>query len=197
MADEKSNQHLVAQLPRLEDDNFKFWMQSLTLIACGLAIHEYLERDNKPDKMSGNGRRLYYLLANIMLTLMSDKARHIAMGGGTIQDLDPKKMVDKLTSHYLPSTKANNIQLRRQLYTKKWTNGRSIEAFANKIQTLVNRINAIEVQRSQQATPSLIGERDMIAVLIMDLPPEYNTEVTLIKLDNKFKFKNVVELLRL
>ncbi len=37
----------------------------------------------------------------------------------------------------------------------------------------------------------------MIAVLIMDLPPEYNTKVMLIKLDNKFKFKNAVELLRL
>jgi hypothetical protein len=107
MADEKSDQCLVAQLPRLEDDNFKFWMQSLTLIARGLAIHEYLERDNKPDKMSVNGRRLYYLLANTMLTSMSNKARRIATGGGTIQDLDPKKMVNKLTSHYLPSTKAN------------------------------------------------------------------------------------------
>ena len=196
MADEKSDQRLVAQLPRLENNNFEFWMQSLTLIACGLAIHEYLERDNKPDKMSGNARRLYYLLANTMLTSMSDKARRIATGGRTIQDLDPKKMVDKLTSHYLPSTKANDIQLRRQLYTKKWTNGRSIEAFANEIRTLVNRINAIEAQRSQQATPSLIGERDMIAVLIMDLPPEYNTEVTLIELDDKFKFENAVELLR-
>jgi hypothetical protein len=131
-----------------------------------------------------------------MLTSMSNKARHIATGGGMIQDLDPKKMVDKLTSHYLPSTKANDIQLRHQLYTKKWTNSQSIEAFANEIQTLVNWINAIEMQRSQQATPSLIGERDMIAVLIMDLPLEYNTEVMLIKLDNKFKFENVVELLR-
>ncbi len=37
----------------------------------------------------------------------------------------------------------------------------------------------------------------MIAVLIMDLPPEYNTEVTLIELDDKFKFENAVELLRL
>ncbi len=119
MADEKSNQRLVAQLPRLEDDNFELWKQSLTLIARGLAIHKYLERDNKPDKMSGNARRLYYLLANTMLTSMSDKVRHIAMGGGMIQDLDPKKMVNKLTSHYLPLTKANDIQLRRQLYTKK------------------------------------------------------------------------------
>ncbi len=64
---------------------------------------------------------------------------------------------------------------------------------ANKIQALVN---AIEAQRSQQAAP-LIGERDMIAVLIMDLLLEYNTEVMLIKLDNKFKFENAVELLRL
>jgi hypothetical protein len=84
MADEKSNQCLVAQLPRLEDDNFEFWMESLTLIACALAIHEYLERDNKPDKMSRNARRLYYLLANTMLTLMSNKVRHIATGGRTI-----------------------------------------------------------------------------------------------------------------
>ncbi len=36
----------------------------------------------------------------------------------------------------------------------------------------------------------------MIAVLIMDLPLEYNTEVMLIKLDDKFKFENMVELLR-
>jgi hypothetical protein len=83
------------------------------------------------------------------------------------------------------------------LYTKKWTNGQSIKAFVNEIRTLVNWINAIEAQRSQQATPSLIGERDMIAVLIMDLPLEYNTEVMLIELDNKFKFENAVELLRL
>ncbi len=80
-----------------------------------------------------------------MLTLMSDKPRCIAMGGRTIQDLDPKKMVDKLMSHYLPSTKVNNIQLRHQLYTKKWTNSQSIKAFANEIWTLVNQI--IETQR--------------------------------------------------
>jgi hypothetical protein len=96
MANEKSDQRLVAQLPRLEDNNFEFWMQSLTLIAHGLAIHKYLERDNKPDKMNGNGRKLYYLLANTMLTLMSNKARHIATGSRMIQDLDPKKMVNKL-----------------------------------------------------------------------------------------------------
>ena len=66
----------------------------------------------------------------------------------------------------------------------------------NKIWTLANRINAIKAQRSRQAAPSLIGERDMIALLVMDLPPEYNTEVTLIKLDDKYKFENAVELLR-
>ena len=66
----------------------------------------------------------------------------------------------------------------------------------NEIRTLANWINAIKAQRSQRAAPSLIGERDMIAVLVMDLPPEYNTEVMLIELDDKYKFENAVELLR-
>ena len=119
MANEKSDQRLAAQLPRLEDNNFKFWMQSLTLIAHGLAIHEYLEKDINPDELNGSGRRLYYLLSNMMLTSMSDKVRRIASGSGTIQDLDLKKMLEKLMSHYLLSTKANDIKLRRQLYMKK------------------------------------------------------------------------------
>ena len=36
--------------------------------------------------------------------------------------------------------------------------------------------------------PSLIGEQDMIAVLIMDLPNDYNTEVMLIKHEPDVKF---------
>ena len=70
MANEKSDQCLAAQLPRLEDNNFEFWMQSLTLIACGLAIHEYLEKDINPDELNGSGRRLYYLLLSADVLMM-------------------------------------------------------------------------------------------------------------------------------
>jgi hypothetical protein len=80
----------------------------------------------------------------------------------------------------------------------KLMNGKSIEVFANEIRTLVNQINAVEVMRAKANghQPSLIGERDMIAVLIMDLPNDYNTEVTLMEREPDVKFERAVETLR-
>ena len=79
----------------------------------------------------------------------------------------------------------------------KFQDGQSIEIFANEIRTLVNRINAAENARSKSlgSAPSLIGERDMIAVLLMDLPLEYSTEVTLIERDPRETFESAVEML--
>ena len=73
----------------------------------------------------------------------------------------------------------------------KLMNGKSIEAFANEICTLVNRINTVEVMwaKANGHQPSLIGERDMIAVLIMDLPNDYNTKVMLIEHEPDVKFE--------
>src|SRR6185312_14557888 len=129
---------------------------------------------------------------------MPKKAQQIATGGGLIQDLAPYEMLKQLKNHFLPVTTANDILLRQQLYTMKLMNGKSIEAFANEIHTLVNRINAVEVMwvKANGHQPSLIGEWDMIAVLIMDLPNDYNTEVMLIEHKLDVKFEQAVETLR-
>ena len=80
----------------------------------------------------------------------------------------------------------------------KMTADKTIEIFANEIRALVNRINAIDTNRAKMnlSQPSPIGERDMIAILIMDLLAEYNTEITLIEREPKETFENALELLR-
>src|SRR6185312_13348851 len=107
-------------------------------------------------------------------------------------------MLKWLENHFLPATTANNIQLRCQLYMMKLTNGASIDAFVNEIRTLVNRINTVEVMwvKANGHQPSLIGKQDMIAVLIMDLPNDYNTKVTLIEREPDVKFERAVETLQ-
>src|SRR6185312_2346050 len=168
------------------------------LVANGLGVYKFIQAPTDPDTLQEAQKKLFFLLANTMLTSMSKKAWQIATGGGLIQDLAPYEMLKWLENHFLPVTTANDIQLRRQLYTMKLTNGKSIEAFANEIRTLVNQINAVEVMwaKANGNQPSLIGERDIIAVLIMDLPNDYNPEVTLIEHELDVKFKRAVETLR-
>ena len=198
MAASPSESRISANLPLLDDDNFEFWRQSVTLIACGLGIHAYLDKEPDMKKIDDNVRRSFFFLTNNMLTSMSSKAQQIASGGGNIDNLTPCAILKWLDAHYLPKSTANDIQLRRQLYTMKFRDGQSIEIFANEIRTLVNRINAAKNARSKSlgSAPSLIGERDMIAVLLMDLPLEYSTEVTLIERDPQETFESAVEMLR-
>ena len=70
--------------------------------------------------------------------------------------------------------------------------------FANEIRALANHINLIEEVRAKKknASPALVGEHDMIAVLISSLPNEYDTEVTLIEREEENTFKKAVELIR-
>jgi len=101
------------QLPRLDDGNFEFWLQSVRLIAKAMQITKYI--DNKTDIGSiGNegDRRSCFLLANAMLMSMSDKTRQIASGAGKDKDLAPFEMIEQLGMHYMPATKSNDIQLR-------------------------------------------------------------------------------------
>ena len=100
--------------------------------------------------------------------------------------------------HYLPTTTANDIQLQQQLYTMKLTSDKMIEVFANEIQALVNWINSAEKKRidAKGGKPSFIGDRDMIAVLVMSLPNEYDTVVMLIEKDGNYMFEKAVELVR-
>jgi hypothetical protein len=80
----------------------------------------------------------------------------------------------------------------------KYTSGKPVEVFANEIRALANRINSIEEVRAKKknASPALVGEHDMIAVLISSLPNEYDTEVTLIEREEENTFEKAVELIR-
>ena len=187
------------QLPRLDDANFEFWRQSVRLIANATKIMKHIEADTDPSKLANDEeRKAVYLLANTMLLSMNDKTRRIATGAGNDADLTPFNMLSRLESHYLPNTTANDIQLRRQLYTMKWSSGTSMEYFANEIRALANRINTAEKMRIARkgGNPSFIGDRDMVAVLVMSLPNDFDTEVTLIERESDTTFEKAVETLR-
>jgi hypothetical protein len=189
----------MMQLPRLDDANFEFWKQSVRLIANAMRITKYIEAPTDINRVANDDdRRACFMLTNAMLTSMSDKSRRIATGAGKDEDLAPFEMLSRLEGHYMPATKSNDIQLRRQLYTMKYTSGKPVEVFANEIRALANRINSIEEVRAKKknASPALVGEHDMIAVLISSLPNEYDTEVTLIEREEENTFEKAVELIR-
>jgi hypothetical protein len=64
----------MAQLPRLDDDNFKFWSQSLMLVANGLGVYKFIQAPTDPDTLQEAQKKLFFLLTNKMLTSMSEKA---------------------------------------------------------------------------------------------------------------------------
>jgi hypothetical protein len=80
----------------------------------------------------------------------------------------------------------------------KYTSGKLVKVFANEIRVLANHINLIEEVRAKKknASPALVGEHDMIAVLISSLLNEYDTEVTLSEREEETTFKKAVELIR-
>ena len=187
------------QLPRLDDSNFEFWRQSVQLIASAMKITKYVtEKTTIANIANDDDRKATFLLTNAMLLSMSDKARRIATGAGGDSNLQPFEMMERLETHYLPTTTSSDIQLRRQLYRMRYTNDKVIEVFANEIRSLVNRINSAEKKRvaAKGGESSFIGDRDMIAVLVMSLPNEYDMVVTLIEKEGDYTFEKAVELVR-
>ena len=164
-----------------------------------MRIMKHIEVDTDPNKLvNDEERKAIFLLVNTMLLSMNDKTRRIVTGAGNDEDLSPFQMMSRLEVHFLPNTTANDIQLRRQLYTMKWSSGTSMEYFANEIRALANRINTTERMRvaKKGGNPSFIGDRDMVAVLVMSLPNEFDTEVTLIERESDTTFEKAVETLR-
>ena len=187
------------QLPRLDDSNFEFWKQSVRLIASALRIMKYVENQNDISTIGDDDlQKAVYLLANTMLLSMTDKTRRIATGAGNDEDLAPFDMMKRLEEHYLPNTSSNDLQLRRQLYTMKWNSSTSIDIFANEIRALANRINMADKARVRAKGGQLspVGDRDMIAVLVLSLPNEYDTVVTLIERESDATFEKAVEMVR-
>ena len=67
--------HLSTQIPHLDDYNFEFWKQSVSLVAGALKIMKYIAPSvEMKDILNDDDRRAVYLLANTMLTSMSTKA---------------------------------------------------------------------------------------------------------------------------
>ena len=74
-----------------------------------------------------------------------------------------------------------------------WFQGKkSIKEFANDIWITVNKINFIAAKH--KVTP--IEDQEMLAILLMDLPLEFSTEVTLIKWEHTMLFDEAVEILQ-
>ncbi len=94
------------QLPCLDNANFKFWKQSVHLIANAMRIMKYIEAPTDINRVANDDdRRACFMLTNAMLTSMSDKLRQIATGTGKDKDLAPFEILSQLEGHYIPATK--------------------------------------------------------------------------------------------
>ncbi len=190
-----SSGKLDAALPRLTEDNFDQWTVSLRMIALALKAGKFVFPPDilNPSKPNGDEEiRLFYLIANMMLNSIDSKLRSIAIAGAREQDMYPYNIYLQLEKHFNPSTRSNDIQLRRQLYMMRFQGKKSIEEFANDIRITVNKINFIAAKH--KVAP--IEDREMLAILLMDLPLEFSTEVTLIEREHAMLFDKAVEILR-
>jgi hypothetical protein len=90
MATNPTESHISANLPVLDNTNFEFWCQSVVLIANGLGIYTFLDKEPADlKKLNNMTRRSYFFLTNNMLTSMSLKVHHIASGGAISKTLLP------------------------------------------------------------------------------------------------------------
>jgi hypothetical protein len=134
MAANPTERCISTNLPILDDTNFEFWCQSVALIANGLGIYAFLDKEPADlKKLDNTTRRSYFFLTNNMLMSMSLKAHHIASGGGNIKDLTPCAILRCLDVYYLPKLTANDTQLWWQLYKMQYQDMQSIKIFANEI----------------------------------------------------------------
>ena len=193
-----SSGKLDISLPRLTEDNFDQWTLSLRMITLALKAEDYVFTYNATNpidlrKLDDDGTRVFFLIANMMLNSVDQKLRSVAIAGAGKSDMYPYNIYAQLERHFNPATRSNDIQLRRQLYMMRFHSGRqTLESFANEIRMTVNKINFIADK--QKLVP--IGDREMITVLLMDLPPEYSTEVTMVELQPKTSFEDALEMLR-
>ena len=189
-----SSGKLDTTLPWLMEDNFGQWTVSLHMIALALKARKFvfpLDISN-PSKPNGDKEIcLFYLIANMMLNLVDSKLCSIAIAGAREQDMYLYNIYLQLEKHFNPSTRSNDIQLRCQLYMMQFQGKKSIKEFANDIWITVNKINFIATKH--KVTP--IEDQEMLAILLMDLPLEFSTEVTLIKQEHAMLFDEAVEIL--
>ena len=177
------------------DDNFEQWSASLRLLTLASNIQDFIDEKAKIDGMQlqGDDRKLFFSLANAMLISMSEKTRRIATAGYDDDEMKPALMLSRLSKHFNPMSNVSDIQLRRQLYGMRWSEGKNVATIANDIRFISNKINFIEKGRSGHP----MGERELIAVLIMDAPLDYAAEVSHIERERNITFEAAVEMLQM
>ena len=183
------------QLPKLTDDNFEQWSTSLRLVTLASGIQDFLDESRKISgpKLSGDEWKLFYSLANVMILSMNEKTRRIAMAGYDNDAMTLALMLSRLLKHFNPMSNVSDIQLRHQLYSMRWLDGKSITTIANDIRFISNKINFIEKTCGRNP----MTECELIAVLIMDAPSEYATEVSLIKREHPITFEHAIKMLQI
>ncbi len=183
-------------LPTLADSNFELWRQNLNLVALALDLPDVLIKDLKGSDCKRP--KDFYVLAQIMLSSLSDRPRAIAVAAGLPDDITPFRMLSRLTKHYKPVLAFNDLALRREFYQLRFQQFGAIDLISAAIQSIAAKIAEIEKIKTEKlkTEPSFILDRDMIAVLIGTLPPEYDPEVKIIEREPKINFEMAVEELR-
>ena len=72
----------------------------------------------------------------------------------------PYLMYSRLLKHFNPMSNVNDIQLRHQLYTMRWLDGKIVTAIANGYRFILKKINFIE--KNHAGHP--MSERELIAI---------------------------------
>ena len=185
-------------LPTLGDSNFEAWRQSLNLVAGAISAETHLVKDLDPSTLARDEKKNFFLLANAMLSSLSERPRAIAIGAGTPADIVPFRMFDRLKQFYTPVSSFNDLSFRRDFFQLKYKSFGAIDLLAAAIQRIASKINEIEVAKAAKykCTASPMSERDRIAVLVATLPAEYDPEIKEIKKHHDWKFEQVVEELR-
>ena len=178
------------------DSNFELWRQNLHLVTLALDLPDVLVKD-----LSGSDCKRpkdFYVLAQIMLSSLSDRPRAIAVAAGLPEDITPFRMLSRLTKHYKPVLAFNDLALRREFYQLRFQQFGAIDLISAAIQSIAAKISEIEKMKMEKLKidPSFISDRDMIAVLIGTLPPEYDPEVKIIERESKITFEMAVKELR-
>ena len=115
------------------------------------------------------------------------------MAGYDDDAMTPALMLSRLSKHFNPMSNISDIQFRCQVYSMRWSDRKSVTTIANDIRFISNKINFIEKTRGRNP----MTERELIAVLIMDAPPEYAMEVSLIEREHPITFERAIEMLQI
>ena len=99
-------------IPTLGEDNYEKWRQNLLLVASALAADQFLVKNIDGTQLKGDDRKHFYLLANIILSSLSERPRAIATGAGTVADLTPYAMYERLQKLYMPISTFNDLSYR-------------------------------------------------------------------------------------